>query len=232
MSVPFQGPQIRLDGGRPEQCGVGPAGLRARHDSERLWRRDGATSRNPPAAIPLPQYLAGFEAYHQRRSGAALLRLAEPGERADSLRNGNGTGDSGIWAIRSRTSLTISRSPAPVRASSRSRTASVNPSRTAKRGDVATLFITGEGAVRPSLATGTTPSSTTPLSRLPSPQAGQPTVTVGELPRTVQFVGIPSGLVGVTQINFTIPAGVASGVQPVVVTVGNASSNTATITVQ
>jgi uncharacterized protein (TIGR03437 family) len=45
-------------------------------------------------------------------------------------------------------------------------------------------------------------------------------------------VGIPSGLVGVTQINFVIPGGLALGPQPVVVTVGTAASQTATITLQ
>ena len=54
-------------------------------------------------------------------------------------------------------------------------------------------------------------------------------VTVG--PAGVPLVGIVSGLVGVTQINFTIPNGVPSGVQPVVVTVGTASSPPANINV-
>jgi uncharacterized protein (TIGR03437 family) len=58
------------------------------------------------------------------------------------------------------------------------------------------------------------------------------TVTVGGVVATVRFIGIPSGLVGVTQINFTIPATVAPGVQPVVVTVGTAASAPANLTVQ
>jgi uncharacterized protein (TIGR03437 family) len=107
----------------------------------------------------------------------------------------------------------------------------VNPSRTARRGDVATLFVTGEGLVTPSLATGATPSSNTSLSRLPKPRANV-TVTVGGVAVTPDFVGIPSGLVGVTQINFRIPTTVAAGPQDVVVTVGSNASNTAKITVQ
>jgi uncharacterized protein (TIGR03437 family) len=39
-------------------------------------------------------------------------------------------------------------------------------------------------------------------------------------------------LVGVTQINFRIPASVPAGDQPVVVTIGGIPSNTARITVQ
>jgi uncharacterized protein (TIGR03437 family) len=57
-------------------------------------------------------------------------------------------------------------------------------------------------------------------------------MTVGGVPVVPDFIGIPSGLVGVTQINFRIPDGVAPGVQDVVVTVGGVASNTAKITVQ
>jgi uncharacterized protein (TIGR03437 family) len=55
---------------------------------------------------------------------------------------------------------------------------------------------------------------------------------VGGVTAITQFVGIPSGLVGVTQINFTIPPGLAPGPQPVIVTVGTAQSQTAQIAVQ
>jgi len=56
-------------------------------------------------------------------------------------------------------------------------------------------------------------------------------VTVGGVTVTPTFVGIPSWSVGVTQINFTMPATVPAGVQPVIVTVGAVSSQPATITV-
>ena len=69
------------------------------------------------------------------------------------------------------------------------------------------------------------------MANLPKPRQSV-TVTVGGQPATIDFIGIPSGLVGVTQINFHIPAGVATGEQPVVVTVGSVSSNTAKIVVQ
>jgi uncharacterized protein (TIGR03437 family) len=107
----------------------------------------------------------------------------------------------------------------------------VNPSRTASAGQTVPMFITGEGQVTPSLADGTTPSASTPLSRLPKPRLGV-TVTVGGIAAPTTFVGIPSGLVGVTQINFTIPAGVPSGSQPVVVTVGTIATPPAYITIQ
>jgi uncharacterized protein (TIGR03437 family) len=107
----------------------------------------------------------------------------------------------------------------------------VNPSRAASRGQIATLFLTGEGQVTPSLATGATPSARTALANLPKPRASY-SVTVGGVPARVDFIGIPWGLVGVTQVNFEIPAGVAAGEQPVVVTIGGIASNTAKIQVQ
>ena len=56
-------------------------------------------------------------------------------------------------------------------------------------------------------------------------------VTIGGATATVQFIGIPSGLVGVTQINVTVPAGAPLGVQPVMVRVGGISSNAGSLTV-
>jgi len=107
----------------------------------------------------------------------------------------------------------------------------VNPFRGAQRGETVTLFVTGEGSVTPTLATGSTPSSRTPLAQLPKPRQNA-TVTIGNVPATIQFIGIPSGLVGVTQINFTVPDDAPFGAQPIVVTVGVNSSAPANFTVR
>jgi uncharacterized protein (TIGR03437 family) len=50
-------------------------------------------------------------------------------------------------------------------------------------------------------------------------------------PATIAFHGIPIGLVGVTQINYVVPANTPVGEQPVVVTVGGVGSQTAKLTV-
>ncbi len=105
------------------------------------------------------------------------------------------------------------------------------PFPTASQNQTITLYITGDGQVSPSLATGSAPAAGTSTSRLPKPRVAV-TVTVGGLPATTTFVGIPAGYVGVTQINFTVPNGLSAGVQPVVVTVGNTSSAPAKLTVQ
>ena len=87
------------------------------------------------------------------------------------------------------------------------------------------LFITGAGTVTPALLTGDAPY-TQPL---PAPVAPV-TVSVGGVSAPVQFAGTPWGLVGVTQINFTVPQ-VSAGPQPLVVKVGDNQSQTATFTV-
>ena len=107
-----------------------------------------------------------------------------------------------------------------------------NPNRTASPGQTTFLYITGEGQVTPSLADGTSPAADTPLAQLPRPTEAV-TVTVGGIASPqITFVGIPSGLVGVTQVNFVVPSNVPSGRQPVVVTVGTVSTPAAYITIQ
>jgi uncharacterized protein (TIGR03437 family) len=56
-------------------------------------------------------------------------------------------------------------------------------------------------------------------------------VTVGGAIANIQFVGIPDWSAGVVQINFVVPAGLASGQQPVVVTVGGIASAPAVLNV-
>lgn len=92
------------------------------------------------------------------------------------------------------------------------------------------FFITGEGDVTPMLETGVPPDNDTPVSELPAPRLPL-TMTIGGVPVTPFFVGIPYGLVGVTQINFTLPSNVPTGRQPVVVTVGGVDSAPAKFTV-
>jgi len=181
------------------------------------------------ATIPLPQYLAGFEAIingvaaplyyvspgqvniqipYETRPGSATLTIGNPYQNIDykfqvsAAAPGIFTQSDGV----------------------------LNPSRSGSPGETLTMFITGEGQVTPSLATGKTPSPRTQLAQLPKPRLPV-SVTVGGVPATIQFVGIPSGLVGVTQINFTIPPTVQVGIQPVIVNVGSALSAPANVDV-
>ncbi len=107
----------------------------------------------------------------------------------------------------------------------------LNPDSTAKTGTAAYLFVTGDGDLAPCqstatcaavIATGASPAYGTPLSSLPTPNATL-TVTVGGVNAPVLFAGITPGSVGITQVNFQLPAGM-TGMQPVVVTVNGVAS--------
>ncbi|HEY4363852.1 MAG TPA: protease pro-enzyme activation domain-containing protein [Bryobacteraceae bacterium] len=104
------------------------------------------------------------------------------------------------------------------------------PFRTGTRGQTLILFITGEGQVSPALATGESPPATTPVFQLPRPRLSAK-MTIGGVDAPIQFIGIPSGLVGVTQVNFQIPPDAPLGDQPVIVTIGTVDSAPAKITV-
>jgi uncharacterized protein (TIGR03437 family) len=105
----------------------------------------------------------------------------------------------------------------------------LNP--TGSNGQALLAFITGDGDLIPSLATGATPSRSVAVSRLPKPRLPV-SLTVGGADAPIAFIGVPSGLSGVTQITFTVPNGVPPGDQPVVVTVGGIASPPAKLTIQ
>ena len=104
------------------------------------------------------------------------------------------------------------------------------PSSSGRRGDALILYITGQGPVLPAVATGAAPSAGTPVNQLPKPFLPV-SLTVGGVPAQVFFAGVPSGLVGVTQINFFIPNNAPLGDQPVMVSVGSQTTAPALITV-
>ncbi len=104
------------------------------------------------------------------------------------------------------------------------------PTPSAARGAEIALYFTGAGTVTPGVSTGAAPAISTAISSLPRPTQTV-SITVGNVPATIDFIGIPPGLVGVTQLNFTIPSGAAVGTQPVIVKVGNVSSAAAFVTI-
>jgi uncharacterized protein (TIGR03437 family) len=107
-------------------------------------------------------------------------------------------------------------------------TGALVPTASASTGQEIGFYITGAGAVSPAISTGAAPASSTALANLPMPVQAT-TVTIGGANATIDFIGIPAGLVGVTQINVTVPSGIASGAQPVIVTVGGIQSAPATV---
>lgn len=96
------------------------------------------------------------------------------------------------------------------------------------RGETCILFLTGQGAVSPSIATGRAPTGAGGIASLPQPTAGA-SMTIGGTEATVLFAGIPPALVGVMQVNFTVAPATPVGTQPVVVKIGGVSSEAAKI---
>ena len=229
LAIPFQGQQMQLAVG-----GVSNAASGAQTFAPgMIISVYGAALGNfaqSTGTIPLPDYLAGFEAAvdglpaplyyvspgqvnlqipYETRTGLVTLTVSNPFQSID-YRIRVAAAAPGIFVDTH---------------------GGIAPASSGARGQTVTLYMTGDGQVAPALATGTTPSASTPLASLPKPQLPV-TVTVGGVAAQVQFIGIPSGLVGATQVNFTIPPSVGPGVQPVVVTVGTAASPAANLTVQ
>jgi len=81
------------------------------------------------------------------------------------------------------------------------------PNTSVARGGVGTLYVTGAGSSQ------------------------SVSVTIGGIVAPVLFAGTPSGVVGVTQINYQVPQSAPIGPTPIVVFVGNTNSPPATLTV-
>jgi uncharacterized protein (TIGR03437 family) len=98
----------------------------------------------------------------------------------------------------------------------------------AAHGQTIALYITGEGADSPAAVTGSTP-----LPNITPKPVQAVSITVGGVPVATPFayLGTPAWAIGLTQINFTVPANAGSGVQPVVVTVGGVASAAANLTI-
>jgi uncharacterized protein (TIGR03437 family) len=94
--------------------------------------------------------------------------------------------------------------------------AAANP---ASPGEYIEIYGTGFGA--------TTPSNGYAVTNL------TPQLSVGGVPTTVSFCGIPQGGVGLYQINFIVPTGLPSGASaPISLLLGSYPANTVTLPVQ
>jgi uncharacterized protein (TIGR03437 family) len=100
-------------------------------------------------------------------------------------------------------------------------------SKPAKAGDTIVLFANGLGPVDNQPASG----ALSPASPLAKAQQ-TPTVTIGDLPASVQFAGLAPGFVGAYQVNIVVPAGLRSGTAPLVITAGGISSPAFSLAIQ
>ena len=95
----------------------------------------------------------------------------------------------------------------------------------AARGDIAVIYMTGEGQTSPGGVTG----KVTTIAPPPAPLTPAPllpvSVTVGGQPANWTFAGEAPGFVsGVMQLNVKLPTNIAAGDQPIVVTIGGVPS--------
>jgi uncharacterized protein (TIGR03437 family) len=103
----------------------------------------------------------------------------------------------------------------------------ITSSNPAKAGETIIVFCTGLGAVNPVVATGTAASATT-LSNSVTTY----TATVAGQDATVIFSGLAPTLVGLDQVDLTIPSGTPSGLQDLELSGGGATSNVVKIEVE
>jgi uncharacterized protein (TIGR03437 family) len=99
----------------------------------------------------------------------------------------------------------------------------------AHRGAILTLFLTGQGPLSPTMQTGAPPAADSVATL---PQIVLPVrITIGGVPAPVLFSGVPSGLVGISQVNFEVPQNVALGDQPLVLGVGDQQAKPVILTI-
>jgi len=96
----------------------------------------------------------------------------------------------------------------------------------AKAGSTIMAYLTGSGAVSPSVADGAAAPSNPPAKVTADYSA-----TIGSTTAQVSFAGLAPGFVGLLQMNIVVPSGLSQGNYPLAVTIGGQTSNSATISV-
>ncbi|HTS78852.1 MAG TPA: protease pro-enzyme activation domain-containing protein [Bryobacteraceae bacterium] len=97
------------------------------------------------------------------------------------------------------------------------------PTASIPQGGIATLYMTGAGEISPALKTAYSEPATVSAASLPKPVLPL-SVTIGNVPVFLEFVGLAPTLVGTTVVNFLVPSSVPMGTQPLVVTVNGVAS--------
>lgn len=96
----------------------------------------------------------------------------------------------------------------------------------AKDGALIIAYLTGAGAVSPAVADGA-PASASPVSNVTSTV----TATIDSQTAQVKFAGLAPDFVGLWQVNLLVPAGLAQGDYPLIISVDGQSSNAAKVSV-
>jgi uncharacterized protein (TIGR03437 family) len=196
---------------------------------------------------PLPQYLAGFSPVVYNLTGSepggyAPILYVSPGQVNLQLPYELNPGPAEMWVTSSWNSngvyydFTVA-SAAPgifSYASTSGGASSPIGSGSASAGTEVAIYVTGAGQVNPPpgpVDAGTPDGYPPAPGTVPVPTQSVEVTVGGVQVTSFAYKGIPSWSVGVMQLNFTIPNGVAAGPQPVVVVVGGVPSLPANITI-
>ena len=182
------------------------------------------------SSVPLPLSVSGVEVLVN--GIAAPLYYVAPGQLNVQIPYETTINDVAVVSVNNNGQVTTHTFPVAAAAPGIFTTSSgaLVPTAAAALGQEVAFYITGAGGVSPAIPDGAAPATSTAIANLPMPSA-RTTVTIGGAEATIDFIGIPWGLVGVTQINVQVPNGIPAGPQPVVVTVDGAASAPATITI-
>lgn len=170
-------------------------------------------------ATPLPRALLGSYVLIDGRP--APLLFASPGQINAQIPWEVRPGKVNVVVNDAKTSVTVSEA-APGIFKLQGERAAITP---VPPGQYVTLYLTGQGPVQSTPASGA-PAPDTPLSWTTLPVSA----TIGGKPADVQFAGLAPRMVGVMQANLRVPD-LPAGDHPVVVTVGGVASNTAMVPV-
>jgi uncharacterized protein (TIGR03437 family) len=192
-------------------------------------------SANASASLPLPLTLGGVSVTVNGK--AAPVLFVSPGQVNFQVPWETATGTATVVINNGRTSnsvtvtvltagpglFTYGSGRAVVQNSDFSLNASNNP---AKVGSTIVAYLTGSGPVSPAVATGAI-SPTSPLAQVTSSNAA----SIGGASAQVAFAGLAPGFVGLLQVNIVVPASLATGDYPLIVSINNEPSNSATVSV-
>lgn len=187
------------------------------------------------ASIPLPPSFAGVSVSVNGKAAPVLfinsdqINFQIPWETATGLATIT-VSSSGIQSASVKVSV-VAAAPglfyqgkhALVQNSDYSLNSSSNP---AKDGSLIIAYLTGAGAVSPTVGDGA-PAPSNP----PSEVTSTVTASIDSQPATVKFAGLAPDFVGLWQVDVIVPAGLAQGDYPLVISVGGASSNAANVSV-
>jgi uncharacterized protein (TIGR03437 family) len=193
------------------------------------------TGESGTASIPLPPSFAGvsvsvngraapvlfinsdqinFQIPWETGPGSATITVSSSGIQSASVK---------VSVVAAAPGLFFQGSHALVQNSDYSLNSSGNP---AKDGTLIIAYLTGAGAVSPPVADGA-PAPSSP----PSEVKSTVTATIDSQPATVKFAGLAPDFVGLWQVDVIVPAGLAQGNYPLVISVDGESSNAANVSV-